>query len=520
MQTPTAPVREAGELLASLADDVRAIDAIADCSDAELVELLQAFGALRRRVDALAAETVGEVLARSDGRAREERLTVRAGAGTPHELVQRALLVDRAETGRVVAAAQGVRREALFDRSRRPARFAAQREALLDGELSLSGFLKVARKLDEAAGRLVVGALEEADAMLADLARGVDYVDAVVARDGGGAAAGEADEGLVRMRPLPEDLAGYVDRVLAHLDPDGPEPREHAAFQRRFLTVGEQRDGLVPLRGLVVPEAAAQLLRISDAIHNPKVSDGPRFEPTDPDQVLDDADDGSDEGGTGAESSLVGAARLTRGQRLHDVLATALNIAARADEMPLLGGAAPTLVVAIDAGVLAGDAGEEGGPGAGMRADAATLEGTAFSAGIAVAEQACCTGVVQRVFHERGRIVRLETVDRVFNAPQRRAIAWRDRECVIPGCHVPSTWTEIHHVQEHALGGRTHTDNGVALCFAHHRTLHVNGWQVRMREGRPEIRGPAIWDPAQKWRRPDPSRWIPTGPPRTAVRRT
>jgi len=382
MQTPTAPVREAGELLASLADDVRAIDAIADCSDAELVELLQAFGALRRRVDALAAETVGEVLARSDGRAREERLTVRAGAGTPHELVQRALLVDRAETGRVVAAAQGVRREALFDGSRRPARFAAQREALLDGELSLSGFLKVARKLDEAAGRLVVGALEEADAMLADLARGVDYVDAVVARDGGGAAAGEADE------------------------------------------------------------------------------------------------------------------------------------------MPLLGGAAPTLVVAIDAGVLAGDAGEEGGPGAGMRADAATLEGTAFSAGIAVAEQACCTGVVQRVFHERGRIVRLETVDRVFNAPQRRAIAWRDRECVIPGCHVPSTWTEIHHVQEHALGGRTHTDNGVALCFAHHRTLHVNGWQVRMREGRPEIRGPAIWDPAQKWRRPDPSRWIPTGPPRTAVRRT
>ena len=51
-----------------------------------------------------------------------------------------------------------------------------------------------------------------------------------------------------------------------------------------------------------------------------------------------------------------------------------------------------------------------------------------------------------------------------------------------------------------ARGGPTHTDNGVMLCWFHHRTLDSSGWKVRMNRGVPEVRGPYWWDAQVKWR--------------------
>src|SRR5690606_11828880 len=92
------------------------------------------------------------------------------------------------------------------------------------------------------------------------------------------------------------------------------------------------------------------------------------------------------------------------------------------------------------------------------------------------------------------------TTDRIFNAHQRRAILLRDGGCIIPGCTVPAAWCEIHHVHEYARGGPTHTDNGVALCWHHHRTIDTNGWSIRMRDGTPEVRAPHHWDASGRWR--------------------
>lgn len=111
----------------------------------------------------------------------------------------------------------------------------------------------------------------------------------------------------------------------------------------------------------------------------------------------------------------------------------------------------------------------------------------------------------------RGRILSIDLHDRVFAAHQRKAISLRDGGCIIPGCHVPAAWCVFryatssllnnrHHVTEHAAGGPTHTDNGVLLCWHHHRTLDSSGWKVRMRGGVPEVRGPCWWDASQRWR--------------------
>jgi hypothetical protein len=112
-----------------------------------------------------------------------------------------------------------------------------------------------------------------------------------------------------------------------------------------------------------------------------------------------------------------------------------------------------------------------------------------------------CAGVIQRVtLGDDGRILRLGTEERVFNRHQRRAIALRDGGCIIPGCGVPAGWCELHHVEEHAKGGATHTDNGVLLCWFHHRFIDLVGWKIRMNHGIPEVRAPGWCDATLRWR--------------------
>ncbi|WP_157538303.1 HNH endonuclease signature motif containing protein [Microbacterium sp. Root280D1] len=149
---------------------------------------------------------------------------------------------------------------------------------------------------------------------------------------------------------------------------------------------------------------------------------------------------------------------------------------------PTLGGAAPVLVVNVDASDLVGGMGGNGGW--------ATVAGSGAHVPVSVAAHVGCAGTIQRVLVDEGRIIGITTTDRVFAVHQRRAIIARDKECLIPGCHVPASWCEIHHVVEHARGGPTHTDNGVPLCWWHHRSLGTSGWEIRMDDGVPQVRGP------------------------------
>jgi hypothetical protein len=225
----------------------------------------------------------------------------------------------------------------------------------------------------------------------------------------------------------------------------------------------------------------------SDTVNPGSDADRPERSPSiggvgfEPDSDPDGEDPGGIDGLPAPED------RRTRTQRDHDNLAMILTAAASGG-MPDLGGAAPTLVVSVTAEAYASGHGR------------AFLEGTGDDVPLSVAHHTACAGGIQRVlFDERGQIVSIGTSGRIFTALQRRAIQLRDRECLIPG---PATWCEIHHVQEWANGGPTHTSNGVALCWHHHRTLDTSGWEIRMRHGVPEIRGPAWWDPYRDWHRP------------------
>ncbi|PCE13381.1 hypothetical protein AUC47_08880 [Microbacterium sp. SZ1] len=478
-------------------DRVLADDSLAGLTESERVEVLATAGAAFRRVEAVIVETVA---------AGDVDLPHSAGCRNENELLRRALLVDTGGASRLVKVVDLVRRQSsLTSGERLPARWPALREALLDGVVGTAGFLAATAPIEKVVDRIGLDGRLGADECLADAARGAH--DAPESIPAGGDAC-DADRASGRgPAPMPEDLRLLAEALVGLLDPDGEEPADEAA-RRRGITVGRLRNGLRPISGALTPEVAAQLELIFDAQNNPK-GDGPprlgvRFIPTDTDGS---GAGGSGAGGSGVDGSVIDDSRVgepdpfnsdpraviddrTATQKRHDALAAALGIAARHRDMPSLGGAAPTLVVTVDAKDLAAGRGRASVPGAFSQTHAD------------VAAHVGCSGTIQRVTMDEGRIVGIHSTDRVFTVHQRRAIVARDKECLIPGCHVPASWCEIHHVTEHARGGPTHTDNGVPLCWWHHRSLGSSGWEIRMNDGVPQIRGPGWWDPARQWRAP------------------
>jgi hypothetical protein len=58
----------------------------------------------------------------------------------------------------------------------------------------------------------------------------------------------------------------------------------------------------------------------------------------------------------------------------------------------------------------------------------------------------------------------------------------------------------------HADGGPTHTDNGVLLCWFHHRTIDTSGWAIPMKAGAAEVQAPLWLDRSGRWRPASKSR--------------
>jgi hypothetical protein len=432
-------------------------------SQREIVRLLQAAGALARRAEALVVGVAEHVEERSSTVDRDERLTTRLGCRSTGELIERTVRCDGHRAALFVRAARVVMQPVeLTTGERLPGRFPALRACLAEGVVGLDGLLSATRPLLELDTRLGAADRERADAYLATAARGE--------------AEGEvADSWLVTAAPgfpaTADDLRLFARAIADRVDPDGPAPDDDGATRGRSLRLGRAWRGLVPLHGQLVPEVAAQLVRLFDSILNPRAQEKVAFR--------SDGEDAPDEGRD----------PRTRPQQQHDAFATALTAAAASGEVPSLGGAAPTLVVTVSA--------EEYARGTGH----GTVEGIDAPVSMHAVRHTACGGTIQRVlFDAGGRIRQIGTTERIFTVWQRRAIGARDRECLIPGCHVPATWCEVHHVQEHVRGGPTHTDNGVLLCWHHHRTLEVGGWEIRMRDGVPEIRAPQWWDPLRRWR--------------------
>lgn len=448
---------------------VRGLDERAVGDDALLREAREV-EELGRLLDAARVIVAGEIAHRSRSELGDERLSARRGCRNPGELLERVTLASASTARARMRAAESLRARTSLTGESMPAVFPLVAGALTSGAIGVDAAAAIVTALAPIRDRGVVGDADAFDAAEQEL------VDA---------ATGAADT-------LPagaDEIAVMAKTWALFLDPDGTLPDEERALTARGITLGRERHGVVPLHGDLLPEVAAQWQRLFDAFFNSTGTDAPvpRFRADSDDPLTDD----------GAEADAPPDPR-TGPQRRHDAFAAMLTIAAGMDAMPRIGGAPPTLVVTVSEAELRKTHGVAFVPPHGA--------GETGAVPAAVARHIGCAGATQRVvFDGNGRIIELGSPRRIFTAHQRRGIATRDGTCITPGCSVPAAWCEIHHVEAAARGGPTHTDNGVPLCWFHHRTIETSGWEIRMIHGVPWIRAPRWLDPTQRWRPANPS---------------
>jgi hypothetical protein len=414
---------------------------------------------LGRVVDARRVEAAGEVQHRSRPTLGSASLAVRTGCRDAVELLRRVTRGSTATVRRRIRLGGETRVQEALSGDLFPPRFPHIAAALQNGTLGVDAATAIVTELSPTLVRADVADVQRAEAEL------------VAAATGAGPDS-----------PIPctaEEIRGQATVWRVFLDQDGTQPAEERAMGRRMFSPGtfNSGDGLVHGRYAFMPEVHARLGKVFDACLTPKT--GPAFlpegdEPTGPTDTR------------------------TADQQRHDVMAAMIDGFARSGTAPTIGGASPTVLVSVTADTLHSGHGAGfvslGGPG-----------GDTVPISLRAVHQLICTGGTQQVtLDPNGAIISLGSELRCFTPSQRRAITLRDGGCVIPGCTIPAAWTEIHHVTPDSEGGPTHPDNGVLLCWFHHRTIATSGWDIKMINKIPHLKAPAWlrgdgqWHPATK----------------------
>ena len=258
----------------------------------------------------------------------------------------------------------------------------------------------------------------------------------------------------------PGRVAQIARRLRHIIDPDGQAGTDERHRESRWLDLASTFDGMGSLRGMLDAESAAIVRTAIDALST-RAGD------------LDER---------------------TPAQRRADGLVELARRALDGGELPDTGGERPHVTVIVDLATLRG---ESRGP--------AELLGDG-PLGAESARRISCDAVVTRVvtnglpnaFKEfssfkphyleslppqlRGptQVLDVGRASRTATTAIRKALAVRDKGCVMPGCDRPPPRCEAHHLHHWAKGGVTALHNFVLLCGFHHHFVHERGSQPRV----------------------------------------
>lgn len=248
------------------------------------------------------------------------------------------------------------------------------------------------------------------------------------------------------LRRLAAHLVAELDQQRAALD----EREQHEARALRYTT---NRDGMLVIKALLDKEAGAKFVTALGPLAKPQPADDGRLDPR------------------------------TTAQRHADALESLIDIAFECDGLPITGGQRPQLQIAVDyepltkalhAGVLR------------RTGETVTPE--------TVRRLSCDAGIMPILLGGDGLPLDIGRTERSAPAHLRVALERRDGACAFPGCEQPPGTSQAHHLVHWADGGTTDRDNLVMLCGRHHRVVHHDGWDVQLRDGRPEFMPPARID--------------------------
>ncbi len=268
------------------------------------------------------------------------------------------------------------------------------------------------------------------------------------------------------------------------LDQDGTEPSEELLHQLQGAFIRRPRHGLHHVEIFASADQFEQLLTVMNTAANPRVGATGRA------------------GASGDEDPDAGAAaagldRRSRPQMLLDGLVGACKAALASGTLPAAGGLRPQVMVTIDYRDLLARLEEAGS----STAHTGTLMFTGPVTASTVRKIACDADIIPVLLGGEGRILDIGRASRVFPPHIRKALTARDKGCAFPGCTIPASWCEAHHITYWSRGGTSGTDNGTLLCSHHHHLIHKEQWTIQLRTGIPWFIPPPHIDPHQRPRR-------------------
>ena len=224
--------------IATLSIEVPDLSGVVGASDLELIEVMRAWGAARRQVDAGLAVLAGVVRSRSALELGYDGLAQKSGDRTPDAMVARLTGTSGPEARTLVTVG-----------------------GLLDSpDPWLSGVADAVRD-----GRMSVGAAGAIQA-------GLGVPDADVAADD----LADAAVSLVGLDLPPEKVARRARELRDELDEAGVADREALLRSKRYLRLTPLPDGMTRIHGLLDPESAARVTSAVDLVTAPRRG-GPRF---------------------------------------------------------------------------------------------------------------------------------------------------------------------------------------------------------------------------------------------------
>jgi hypothetical protein len=184
----------------------------------------------------------------------------------------------------------------------------------------------------------------------------------------------------------------------------------------------------------------------------------------------------------------------TTARRNADALAELLRRYAAAELSPSSHGTAASVTVTMTLETLERRLGSPG----------ATLDWSGPVSAETARRLACDARVIPVVLGAHGEPLDVGRATYPVTASIWRALVARDGGCSFAGCDRPPEWTEAHHIRFWADGGETSVDNCCLFCDHHHRTVHHDGWDVRLIDGVVHVLPPPWIDPDRVPRRHTP----------------
>ncbi|MBV9141377.1 MAG: DUF222 domain-containing protein [Pseudonocardiales bacterium] len=392
---------------------------IVGCDDAGLQVQVQDIEAVSRMLHAVMLEAVAEL----DSRA----IAATTGFGSTKRLLAGMLQLSATEAGtRVAHATQLASRRTLSGEALPPV-LPNTAAGLAAGEIGVGQVRVIAETMAAIPASVSVEQREAAEADLARYARSF----------------------------APASLSKIGRHILAHLDQDGPKPREEPepAAAAGELRLRERRDGRLGFEGFLEPEHGGAFRSLIEQFAAPRPASEGIPDPR------------------------------TASQRNADALVEICGLARAAHDCPTTGGEPPHVSVTIDWETLRTGLGT------------ATLDYGIHVSASEARRWACDAKIIPVVLGGASEPLDVGRAMRTIPLSLRRALVARDRGCAFPGCDRSPGLCQAHHCRHWADGGDTSIDNCVLLCETHHRHVHCTGWEILIRPGYVEFIPPAILDP-------------------------